>query len=260
MRENLAKSKLRRGEPVLGTWMVETRSTAVPLLLAEAGLDFVMVDLEHGPYTLETAAEIFRVARLAGITPLARVPASGPEWVGRLLDAGAQGLMLPRARTAEDARELIDDLRYPPGGRRGMAAGLGNTDFRGVDTAAYMEKIEGEILAIVQVETREVLDDLDRLAAVPGLDALFFGPDDLSIALGVAGQGGHEKVQGAVDRVLAAASGEHGLHVGIHTSNAEALPGFVERGLRLFTYASDVEFLQGGARSGVEALRVRSNG
>src|SRR5690554_3767151 len=134
MRPNPAKDRLRRQQTILGTWMMELRSPAAAQLLAHAGLDFVVVDLEHGPFNLETAADLIRTARLAGLTPLVRIPDCAYEHVGRVLDAGAQGLMLPRVRHPDEAARFLSYMRYPPLGVRGMAAGLGNTDFAWVTT------------------------------------------------------------------------------------------------------------------------------
>jgi 2-keto-3-deoxy-L-rhamnonate aldolase RhmA len=253
LRPNRAKARLGQGQPALGTWLMELRSPAVPQLLAQAGLHFIIVDMEHGPYSLETAADLIRTARLVDLTPIVRLPDLAWEHVGRVLDAGAQGLMLPRVRHPDEVRRFVSYLKYPPAGLRGMCSGLGNTDFTWVTTPEYIAHANAETLVLAQVETREALDHLDALAALPEVDVLFIGPEDLSIAMGHAGSPGHPEVVAAIDRVVAAAQA-HGRAAGIHTSSLAALPALVERGLRFITYGSDVEHLFNGAAAAVRAL------
>jgi 2-keto-3-deoxy-L-rhamnonate aldolase RhmA len=254
MRKNTTKDLLRRGETALGTWLDELRSPAVAQLLAAAGLDFLIVDMEHGPYNMETMADIVRMARQVGITPLVRIPDLTWERVGRVLDAGAQGLMLPRVERAAEAEAFVSYLKYPPAGRRGMAAGLGNTDFQWVDTQEYIKFINDEILVIVQIETQAAVANLEAIAGVAGVDVLFIGPEDLSIALGFPGQPGHPQVAATIEQIVAAA-GRRNIQPGIHTSDPAALPALRAQGLRLITYASDVEFIYTGAQQGIHALR-----
>jgi 2-keto-3-deoxy-L-rhamnonate aldolase RhmA len=254
MRTNRTKDLLRRGETALGTWLDELRSPAVAQLFAAAGLDFLIVDMEHGPYNLETVADIVRMARQVEITPIVRVPDLTWERVGRVLDAGAQGLMLPRVEEPAQIADFVSYIKYPPAGRRGMAAGLGNTDFRWVTTQEYIEFINDELLVIIQIETAAAVANLDALSRVAGVDVFFIGPEDLSIALGVPGEPGHPRMTEAIDKIVATA-GRQNIRPGIHTSDATALLPLRERGMRLITYASDVEFLYTGAQHGIQALR-----
>jgi 2-keto-3-deoxy-L-rhamnonate aldolase RhmA len=254
MRENLTKRALHRGEAVIGSWLEELRSPAVAQLLAAAGLNFLIVDMEHGPFNLETMADIVRTARLVGITPIVRIPDLTWERVGRVLDAGAQGLMLPRVREAAEVVKFIDALKYPPAGQRGMASGLGNTDFKWVMTQEYIDFINEEILVIVQIETKEAVANLEAIVNIPGIDVLFIGPEDLSIALGLTGQPGHPQMVEAISQVIAVAR-QQNIVVGIHSSAASAIPALLGQGIRFIAYASDVEFLYNGALQGVQALR-----
>ncbi len=254
MRENKTKAMLRRGETVIGTWVEEMRSPAVAQLLAAAGLDFLIVDMAHGPFNLETMADIVRTARLVGITPIVRMPELAWERVGRVLDAGAQGLMLPRVERPDEAREFVSYLKYPPAGKRGMASGLGNTDFQWVTTPEYIDFINEEILVIIQIENQEAVANLEALAAVPGVDVFFIGPEDLSISMGLAGKQDHPRMVETVDQIVKMA-GEHNISPGMHSSDPAALTGLRERGVRLIAYASDIEFIYNGAAQGVAAIR-----
>lgn len=254
MRKNKTKNLLRQGETVIGTWLDELRSPAVAQIFAAAGLDFLIVDMEHGPYNLETAADIIRMARQVEITPIVRVPDLTYERVSRVLDAGAQGLMLPRVEQAVQVADFVSYLRYPPAGRRGMASGLGNTDFQWVNTQEYIDFINEEILVIIQIETQAAVTNLEAIASVADIDVLFIGPEDLSISLGLTGQQSHPKMQETIDEIVATAN-RHAIKPAIHCSDPAALAALRERGMRLMTYASDVEFIYTGALQGVQALR-----
>jgi 2-dehydro-3-deoxyglucarate aldolase/4-hydroxy-2-oxoheptanedioate aldolase len=254
MRKNKTKARLGQGETVLGTWLEELRSPAVTQLWAAAGLDFFVIDMEHGPFNMETMADIVRMARQVDITPIVRVPDLTWERVGRILDAGAQGLMLPRVEKPEEAEAFVSYLKYPPAGRRGMASGLGNTDFQWVTTREYIEFINEEILVIIQIENKEAVANLEALANVPGIDVFFIGPEDLSISLGLAGQQNHPQVQETISQIIALASSRN-IFPGIHSSDLTALASLREQGVRMINYASDIEFLYNGAVQGLQALR-----
>lgn len=256
MRKNTAKQRLRQGKTVIGCWLEEVRTPAVTHLLAAAGLDFLIVDMEHGSYNLETMADIVRMARLVEITPIVRVPDLTWERVGRILDAGAQGLMLPRVETPDQVRDFVSYLKYPPAGRRGMASGLGNTDFRWVTTPEYIAHANAETLVIVQIENTTAVANLDELAQVPGVDVFFIGPEDLSISMGLAGQQGHPQVQETISQIIATAA-QRNIAPGIHTSDPAAIGPLHDQGVRFIAYASDIEFIFNGAAQGAQALKEK---
>jgi 2-dehydro-3-deoxyglucarate aldolase/4-hydroxy-2-oxoheptanedioate aldolase len=254
MRTNRTKTRLRQGKTVLGAWLEEMRSPAVVQLWAAAGLDFLIVDMEHGAFNMETMADVVRMARLVEITPIVRVPDLAWERVGRILDAGAQGLMLPRVESAEQAREFVAYLKYPPAGRRGMASGMGNTDFQWVTTPEYIEHANQENLVIIQIENKEAVEHLDELTQVPGIDVFFIGPEDLSISMGYAGQPSAPAVQETISQVIRTTARTN-IAPGIHTSDPQRIGPLHAQGVRFIAYASDIEFLYNGALQGVQALQ-----
>ncbi len=254
MLKNRTKEKLLRGQTVLGTWLIELRSPAVANLLAEAGLDFLLIDMEHGPYDLETASEIIRMARQVGITPLVRIAELTKGTVGRLLDAGAQGLMLPSVEQAETASAFVDYCKYPPRGKRGMTTGVGNTDFKWVNTAEYIDFINDEILVIVQIESSRGVNNLDSLLQVPGVDVFFIGPEDLSISLDLPGQKRHAQVIETIQHIASQVAGQQRFS-GIHVGDLESLITYRDQGLNFLTYTSDIEFIYNGALQGLHALQ-----
>jgi 2-keto-3-deoxy-L-rhamnonate aldolase RhmA len=139
MVNNSLMAKLKRGEPVLGTMMQELRSPAVPMIFANAGFDFIFIDMEHGAHTMETVADLIKVTRLAGITPLVRIPDLQYHFIARCLDAGAQGFMVPRIETREQAEKAVAFSKYPPLGERGCSINKGHNDYKGDDLLIFVK-------------------------------------------------------------------------------------------------------------------------
>jgi 2-keto-3-deoxy-L-rhamnonate aldolase RhmA len=234
--------------------LVELRQPSVMTMLSNAGLDFVLIDNEHGPFPIDAIAELSRAAREAGITPIVRVPELTYAHVVQPLDAGAQGIMLPRVTSPEQVELCVACMKYLPEGRRGAVLARGHTGFRGgplVDTLAQMNR---ETFLIVQIETGEAVSRLDELLAVPGVDAALIGPTDLSVALGVAGQMEHSKLVDAIERTMAACA-RHGVIPAIHTNDVAMTTAWARRGMRLVSNNSEVGLLMAGVRSAVTAIR-----
>ncbi|MEW5957943.1 MAG: aldolase/citrate lyase family protein, partial [Chloroflexota bacterium] len=200
---NLVKRALRRGQTVLGTMVAEMRQPSVMQLLANAGFDFAIIDNEHGPFNIETIAILSQAAKGVGVTPLVRVPDLTYAHLAQALDAGAQGIMLPRVRSAAQVREAVQIMKYPPQGSRGCALNRGHTDFKSGPVAEAIAAANEETMLIVQVETRQALAELDEIVAVAGVDVILVGPTDLSISLGVPGELNHPAMQAAIEQVIA---------------------------------------------------------
>jgi len=251
---NLVRARLAEGRTVVGTMLVELRQPSVMTLLAAAGLDFVLIDNEHGPFSIESIADLSRAARDAGLTPIVRVPELSYAHVVQPLDGGAQGIMLPRVTTPEQVQQCVAFMKYPPLGRRGAVLGRGHTRFRGgalLDTLAGMNR---ETFLVIQIETAEAVARLDELLAVPGVDAALIGPTDLSVALGVAGEMDHPTLVGAIERTLAACAA-HGVVPAIHTNDVAMTAAWARRGMRLVSINSEAGLLLAGVRAAVTTIR-----
>jgi 4-hydroxy-2-oxoheptanedioate aldolase len=188
----------------LGTWS-QIASAEVIDMLGAAGLDFTIVDCEHGAFGIETAENLFRACDANGLVPIVRAPSPDPLFVGRALDSGAAAVLMPGITTAEQARAAVAAGRFAPEGTRGAcpcvrAGGHFITDWRG-----YVGAQERETGVMALVETAEGLANIEAISAVDGLLALVIGPFDLSVSLGMAGDYRHADVQTAIDRMLAAA-------------------------------------------------------
>jgi 2-keto-3-deoxy-L-rhamnonate aldolase RhmA len=203
-----AVERLKNGEKICGTLVRMTRNPAVALIAKTAKLDFLLFDMEHGPYSIETLSDIAKVSRAANVGIFARVPALDKSYISRSLDAGIEGIMVPMINTAAQAKAFVDLARYTPIGERGLGSNGGLSDFSGMGgktTLDFMADQNFKTLTIVQIETAEAVDNVDEIAAVNGIDALLIGPNDLSISLGIPGEIMSEKLHRAIETVVRAA-------------------------------------------------------
>lgn len=234
--------KLRRNERVAGTMLRISRHPAIIQLAKTAGLDFVMPDLEHGDYSIESLADLALAGQYAGLPVLVRVPELARGYVSRVLDCGVSGVMVPMLETAEQAAQFVQWAKYPPLGGRGLSSNGGHTAFKRVDAAAAMGRFNADTLAIAQIETRTAVDNIEAIAATPGIDVLLIGPNDLSVSLGHPGKTDTPDELDAIGRVAEAAA-RHGKVFGMHASPA-ALKPWIGRGMRFFMNDIDTGFIQ----------------
>ena len=253
--QNRIKQALQNGQSVVGTMVVEIRQPAVMQLLANAGFDFVIIDNEHGPFNIETIAELSRAAIYAGLTPIVRIPDLAYPYVAQPLDSGAQGIMQPRVYDAEQVRQAVEMMKYPPLGRRGSALSRGYTKFRSGSTAAAMEAVNQETILFVQIETREAIDNIDEILAIPGVDVAFVGPNDLSIALGVPGQLDAPEMRDALNEVIGACA-RHNRYPGLHINNLNLAVKWAKKGMRILTSMSETGLM---VQRGVEVSSTIKN-
>jgi 2-keto-3-deoxy-L-rhamnonate aldolase RhmA len=254
MTKNGAKAKLREGGAAIGTMVSEMRSEEVAYVLAAAGFDFFVVDTEHGSAGMETVQRLCRAARSAGIAPLVRVTEIGYAPIARTLDAGALGLMVPHVETPEDARAIVRFAKYPPAGERGFGLRSAVTDYSGASVPAAIAWSNAETMVMAQVESRRCLDNLEEIAAVPGIDVLLVGPTDLSIALGVPGQLLHPAMEEAYRRVVDVAR-RHNLAAGLHPGDLKVVRRGRDLGMRCLMYSAEIRLLWTAAQDAVQTIR-----
>lgn len=240
------KIRLREGQPVLGTMVALCRTPEVMLVVARSGMDFTLIDTEHGSFNTETVADLCRVARDADLTAILRVPGRGPTYVSRSLDIGANGLMMPRIETAEEAKEVIRWAKYAPLGNRGLALGGAGNDYGSVpDPITTMAETNESTVILIQIESKEAIGRIDEIAAVPGIDVLLIGPMDLSQTLGVPGQLEHPDVIAAIREVVRAGR-EHGVASGTHSPTVEQCRFWRDEGMTFLACSSEVGMIRGG--------------
>jgi len=211
--------------------------------------------LEHGPGSLESTAQIAAAALDAGIAPLVRVPQGQYAMATRALDAGAWGIVMPHVDGADEARAIVERLKYPPLGHRSIVGGLPHYGYRMVKSGEAAKNINAEMLLVAMVETPKAIEASDAIAAVPGIDVVMIGTNDLSLEMGIPGELGHAKIIAAYEAVLAACK-KHGKWPGMGgVGDLELVRGYVGMGMRFILGGNDVNLLAQAAAERATALR-----
>ena len=196
MPKNHFKRALREGRPQIGLWSV-LADAAVSELLGSSGFDWLLIDMEHAPNELPSVQAQLQALLGSKSTPIVRPPWNDMIWMKRVLDLGAQTLLIPYVQTAEEAAQAVSYMRYPTAGRRGVAGGTRAAQWGRIRD--YYKRVEDELCLLVQVESRQGLENLDAIAATPGVDGIFIGPADLSADMGHLGEPQHPEVQAAIE-------------------------------------------------------------
>jgi 2-keto-3-deoxy-L-rhamnonate aldolase RhmA len=252
MRENPLKRTLAAGGTIVGVLCVEFATPGIARLVDAAGADFVMFDMEHSGWSIETIKELLAASRASRCTPLVRVSDVQRHLISRPLDLGAMGLMIPMVESAEKARQIVDLARFPPDGSRGVGVYYAD-DIEPEGLAASLAKANRNQLLIAQIETTRGVDAVDEIAAVDGIDLLVIGHFDLTTSLGVPGQFGHPLHARAVDRILAAAE-KAGKPVGSLANDVEHAKALIAQGYSSVMYCDSILFAS-ALGDGVAALR-----
>jgi 2-keto-3-deoxy-L-rhamnonate aldolase RhmA len=245
---NALRERLDAGGIAAGLVVAFARTPAIARMAASCGYHWLFLDLEHSAMPLDVAGQICVAALDAGVTPVVRVPTNEPTWIGRALDAGAVGIVVPHVDSPEDARRAVDAARYPPAGSRSLSGLLPQLSWSPLPAPEVMRRADALTFLIGIVETREAVESIDAIAAVPGLDALQIGTSDLSVSLGVPGEIDHPKVQDAVRRTIGACR-RHGRIAGFGgVYREDALRLYAGLGLRMMLVANDQALLLGAMR------------
>jgi len=254
--QNLMKQKLAAGGLVLVMNLRLARTVDIAMVAKAGGYDAIYVDMEHSPYSIDTTATICAAAIGIGITPLVRVPSHDAHWSSRVLDGGAQGVIVPHVNNRAEAEAVVRHCRFPPLGRRsvmGLGPALG---YRAIPLGEINERLNAETALIVMLETAEGIDNAAVVAAVPGIDVLLIGSGDLTTDYGIPGQVDHPRLREAYERV-AEACHSHGkvLGVGGIRHNVALQGELIRLGARFVIAGTDVNYVLAGARQDTTALR-----
>lgn len=252
MREGL-RSDLARGGVALGTMVFEFNTAGLPRILSAAGADFVLIDLEHTGWGFEGIRPLLVAARTENVAPLVRVQGSARHLISPALDLGARGVMVPMVDDAIEAERVVQAARFAPDGGRGF--GLLYPDQLGDGVGAAIDAAEAETVVILQIETPAGLDHAEEIAATPGVDTLWIGQFDLSVALGFPGMFDDPRMRAAEDRVLAACV-TAGIAAGVLVSSVRVARAMLDRGFRMIALGSDIDLYGSALRTGLDALRT----
>jgi 2-dehydro-3-deoxyglucarate aldolase len=241
---NPVKAALQRGELSFGSWITISHPV-VAELMAEAGLDWLAVDTEHGVNSLESSLCLVQAMKGTTCVPFVRLPANDPIWIRRYLDAGFLGLIVPLVNTAGEASAVVRVAKYPPYGRRGIGISRAHTYGRSFDH--YMSHANCETMVVPQVEHVDSVENIDKILAVEGVDAVLVGPYDLAGSMGLLGQFDHPRMLAALDTVLEACE-RSGKAAGIHVvyPSMEEVQQRIEQGFRFIALSMDILMLSKG--------------
>lgn len=231
IRENTTKRKLREGKTVFGIFIPFAAPDVVELC-GLAGFDFIIIDAEHGPLDVSVCEELVRAAEVVGVTPLVRIPTSEPSAILRLLDMGAQGIMVPHVSSKEAAQRAVDLVKYPPIGTRGMGSMRAAAYGQRVHRREWVRHSNAETLVIAMLEDVEGVENLPEILTVPHIDAFEIGTGDLSLSMGFPGETSRPEVQAAVDRIVSKVLAAGGV-LGDTANDPETAKDFMRRGYRV---------------------------
>jgi 2-keto-3-deoxy-L-rhamnonate aldolase RhmA len=254
--ENRAKKMLQNNELVLCMGVNQLRTPNIAMIAAACGFDAVYIDLEHNPTSLETAAAVCVAALAMGITPIARVTSHDPHDATRILDCGAQGVMVTHIENAEEAKAIVAACLYPPKGHRSAFGSGPALGYAALGQAEVCRRLNQETVLMAMIETPEAVENADAIAAVDGIDVLHIGASDLSTEMGIPGQYTHDRMKAAFDTVATAARG-HGKAMGVGgvRQDFEFQSWLIKLGMRYLTGGSDIAYILSAGRADVKQLR-----
>ena len=253
MRKNWVREKVLRGEPALGA-LLGLGSPNAAELMGHAGYDFLVIETEHSPLDLAEVERMLMALSGTNAIPIVRVPSADALFIQRALDAGGMGLLVPMVKTAAEARAIVDATRYPPAGTRGWGP-LRASQYT-FDSEDYFASANDNILIILILETKEALENLEEIASVPGIDAIFCGLFDLCLSLGLNPMDQPlPEIEEAMAGALATCQ-KVGVPIGVGCPTPEELRRRHEQGFRFHVYGTDYLLLGAAARQGVEAFKA----
>jgi 4-hydroxy-2-oxoheptanedioate aldolase len=239
------KKRIKQGDTLHGCWL-NLGSALTAEIVGLSGFDWVLIDLEHGSGTEKDVLAQLQALESTPAGVIVRVESSESQRIHRVLDMGAEGIMCPKVHNPEEARKVVRGLHYPPHGNRGVAKMVRASQFA-QNFQSYYETAHENILGVLQIETVEVLNHLDEVAALDGVDVLFIGPADLSMELGIFGQFDHPRFKEALRETINAAK-KAGKATGILFFNPEDYQMYQQMGIQLIACGADATFVADGAR------------
>ena len=248
--ENPVKKLIREGKPVIGA-TVTVASADVAASLANMGFDFLWIEMEHSPITLETARNMVLATRGLKAVPFIRVPVNELWTAKRALDAGALGVVFPFTSTPELAKQAADSTKYPPNGRRGSGPGL--PSLRWPAPEGYADFADRNAVTIIIIEEVRALDRIDEITATKGVDVIFIGKNDLSYSMGFRGKTDNPAYQAALKKIVASAK-KNGKPVGRPAGTPEQIKQYMDEGFTFFQGPSDLVLMRTGAEALLKSL------
>jgi 2-keto-3-deoxy-L-rhamnonate aldolase RhmA len=243
---NYTKRQLASGKVALGMGLRQARTVDIAAIGKKCGFEWLFIDMEHSSLDVDTAAQIATAALPVGITPIVRVPGKEHHHASRLLDSGAQGIVVPHVDTVEEAQQAVSYCKFPPLGHRSIAGLQPLFGFNTIPPSDFARMANDETLVIVMLETPAAIAKADAIAAVPGVDVVLIGTNDLTAEMGISGQYADSRVEDAYRSVIAACK-KHGKHPGMGgVYETKLMEKYIKFGMRFILSGSDTSFLIAG--------------
>ena len=253
MKKNNLKEVLKEGKNVFGPFMKFTDPAAVEIM-GFAGFDFVIIDAEHGPISMQSAQNMIRSAETANITPIIRVSSNDEALILRALDIGAQGIEIPQINSKSQAIKAVKSVKYSPQGERGVCRYVRAAKYSSMDKFEYFKSANEETMIIAHIEGVEGINNLDEILSVPGIDVIFIGPYDLSQSLGIPGQVNHSLVVEKMKEVVLKCK-QNKIVVGTFADDIKTAKSWVSLGVQYMAFSVDVGILYEISKTIVNKLK-----
>ena len=254
MNSGAMKQALRRGEIVVGTWVFEFATPGIARLLASTGIDFVVYDMEHSGFGMDSIRSLLAQTRPLDMAALVRPPANEYHLIAPLLDVGASGVIIPKIENSGEAAKLVEACRYFPDGHRGAAFSIAHDDFLTGRVVGKMRAANDAMICGILVETAQGVENLGEILDVKGIDLVWVGFLDLSLSLGIPGQYSHPRFKEAVQHILELSKARK-TPVGILSATPEQAREHLEEGFQCISYGGDIWLLQRALSEGVQTVR-----
>ena len=256
--ENPLKRTLKAGGVVLGTMIGHLRVPAVAVMMKNAGWDFIFVDCEHGSFTQSSLTDFCIAARGVNLPTIVRVPSiHEPQKLYQTLDLGATGLLCPQTETREQVEAIIHATKYHPMGQRGMATRSVHTSWGKYKGSELTARLNQETMIVLQIESKRAVENLEKLITVPGVDAAFIGPNDLSQTLGLPGDPTAPEVVKYVEQALATCRRSN-VPCGVHTFDIAGAKQWIQRGMQFMACGNEATWLVDSGQKATAEIREAS--
>jgi 2-dehydro-3-deoxyglucarate aldolase/4-hydroxy-2-oxoheptanedioate aldolase len=254
VKNNRFQRILREGGTPQGHMMMEFGTRGIAKILEAAGLDYVIIDMEHTGFDAERIADLLAWLKATDIAPFVRIPQAHYHFIARTMDAGALGIMAPNVETAEHAKSIVDAMKYAPLGKRGVGLGTAHNDYVAPDPQTYFEFANRNTTVICQIESVTGLANLDAIAGIQGVDVLWVGHYDLSQSMGIPGQFLDPRFQEALRTVVDAAD-RHGKLAGVQPGTMEQAESWWRLGFRVLSWKTDIALYRAALENELQQLR-----
>jgi 4-hydroxy-2-oxoheptanedioate aldolase len=251
---NKVKQRINEGHTVFGSFVFSPEASHVEIL-GLAGYDFVILDMEHAPMGIKEVERLVIAAEAVDITPIVRIPSRDPQMIGRILDTGAQGIMVPHLMSKADAKQIAQAVHYPPAGIRGTCSGVRATGYSSTSFDMHVQQTSKEVWVVGLIEDADAADVIEEIIADGNIDVVSAGPADLSSSLGVPGQFKHPEVMNRVKRVVEVARKSNRTVSAIYVTDPVDAEQWIRNGVRVIIYGLDFKVLYEAYHRGLERMQ-----